>query len=124
MTAGRVEAQRLVEGARAVEHVAHVRDAGGVEAQRLVEIRHFLPSRRKGMRCGGRGASRESGGPGVRWRHTRRMHREGPTQGLGGPRARAERTKNMELMSVTLEVSQPEMSALKPLRSLPESSSS
>ena len=60
----------------------------------------------------------------MRWRHTRRRHREGPTQGLGGPRARAERTKNMELMSVTLEVSQPEMSALKPLRSLPESSSS
>ena len=54
-----------------VEHVVHVCDAGGVEAQQLVEIRHFLPSRRKGMRCGGRGASREAGGPGVRWRHTK-----------------------------------------------------
>jgi len=54
--------------------------------------------------------------------HKRRMHREGPTQGLGGARARAERTKNMLFMSVTLEVSQPEMSALKPLRSLPGSS--
>jgi len=30
-----------------------------------------------------------------------------------GPRARAERTSNMRLMVVTLEVSQPEMSALK-----------
>ena len=30
-----------------------------------------------------------------------------------GPRARAERTQNMAYMFVTLEVSQPEMSALK-----------
>ena len=36
-----------------VEHVAYVRDAGGVEAQRLVEGRRALPSRREGMRCGG-----------------------------------------------------------------------
>ena len=33
-----------------------------------------------------------------------------------GPRARAERTQNMRLISVTLEVSQPEMSALKFLK--------
>jgi hypothetical protein len=32
------------------------------------------------------------------------VHGEGPTQGLG-VRARAERTENMELMLVTLEVS-------------------
>jgi hypothetical protein len=35
------------------EHVVHGRDAGGVEAQRLVEGRRALPSRREGMRCGG-----------------------------------------------------------------------
>jgi hypothetical protein len=50
----------------------------------------------------------------VGWlRHTRGMHGEALTQGLWGPRVRAERTKNMKFMSVTLEVSQPEMSALK-----------
>eukprot|EP00964_Phaeocystis_antarctica_P031535 scaffold17835_cov58-Phaeocystis_antarctica.AAC.6 len=37
--AGRVEAQRLVERRRVGEHVLHVRDAGRVEAQRLVEHR-------------------------------------------------------------------------------------
>jgi hypothetical protein len=35
------------------EHVEHGRDAGGVEAQRLVEGRRALPSRRERMRCGG-----------------------------------------------------------------------
>ena len=35
-----------------------------------------------------------------------------------GPRARAERTENIWLMSVTLEVSHPEMSALKFVKSL------
>ena len=35
------------------EHVEHGRDAGGVEAQRLVEGRRALPSRTEGMRCGG-----------------------------------------------------------------------
>ena len=39
------------------------------------------------------------------------VHGEGPTQGCG--RARAERTMNIWLMLVTLEVSQLEMSALK-----------
>ena len=33
------------------------------------------------------------------------VHREGPTQGFGGARARAERTENMRYMSVTLDVS-------------------
>ena len=42
------------------------------------------------------------------------MRGEGPTKGcMWGGRARAERTRNMKLMSVTLEVSQLEMSALK-----------
>jgi len=80
-----------VKGTRGAhaEHVAHVLDAGGVEAQRLVEGR-LLPSRREGTcDAGGRGASREAGGPGVWWRHTSGMHEDGPTQGLG---ACAERT--------------------------------
>jgi len=52
----------------------------------------------------GRGAARQAGG---RWVAATQAAcaREGPTQGWGGHRARAERTKNMELMSVTLDVS-------------------
>ena len=75
------------------EHVAHGRDAGGVEAQRLVEGHRALPSRREGMRYmrGGRGASREAGGPGGWWRHDKR-HARGPTQGLGAKGTRGERT--------------------------------
>jgi hypothetical protein len=44
---------------------------------------------------GGGGASREAGGPVVWWRHTGGMHGKGPTQGLWGPTARAQRTSNM-----------------------------
>jgi len=88
------------------EHGAHGRDAGGVEAQRLVEGRRALPSRREGMRCGGRGTSREAGGPGVWWRHTRGMHGDRPDSRLGGHEGtRGERTENMRIMVVTLEVS-------------------
>jgi hypothetical protein len=66
-----------------VEHVGHARDAGGVEAQRLVEGRRGLPSRREGMPCGGGevGAARREGLGW--WRHTRGVHGDGPTQGLG-----------------------------------------
>jgi len=53
----------------------------------------------------GRGGSREAGGPVVWWRHTRGMHGDGLTQGLGAKGTRGERTANMPLMSVTLEVS-------------------
>jgi hypothetical protein len=54
---------------------------------------------------GERGGSREAGGPVVLWGHDKRgMHGDGSTQGLRA-RARAERTANMSLMSVTLEVS-------------------
>ena len=95
------------------EHAAHVCDAGGVEAQRLVEGRRGLPSRREGMRCGAG--------------EVRAGRREGLWCGGGtqeactgmaqlkawGSRARAERTENTPSMVVTLEVSQPEMSALK-----------
>jgi len=79
-----------------VEHDAHVRDAGGVEAQRLVEHRRVLPSRGEGMRCGGqRCASREAGGPGVWWRHTRGMHGKGTTQGLGAKGTRGAHVKHL-----------------------------
>ena len=53
----------------------------------------------------GRGASREAGGPGVWWRHTSGMHVDVARLKAWGPRARAERTKNMAYMPVTLEVS-------------------
>ena len=43
---------------------------------------------------------------GAWWRHTRGMHGKGPTQGLGAKGTRGERTKNMNCMSLTLEVSQ------------------
>jgi len=57
------------------------------------------------MREGG-GASREAGEPGVWWRHDKRgMHGEKARLKAWGPRARAERTANMWLMVVTLEVS-------------------
>ena len=51
------------------------------------------PCRVEGRACdagGERCASREAGGPGVWWRHTRGVHGDGPTQGLWGARARAE----------------------------------
>jgi hypothetical protein len=55
----------------------------------------------RGRRC----ASREAGGPGVWWRHTRGMHWDVARFKAWGPRARAERTVNMANMVVTLEVS-------------------
>jgi hypothetical protein len=69
-------------------------------------LKAYADCRVEGRACdaGGRGASREAGEPGVWWRHTSGMHGDGPTQGWG-PRARAERTQNILLMSVTLEVS-------------------
>ena len=78
-------------------------------------LKAFAFCRVEGRACdaGGRGASREAGGPGVWWQYTRGMHEDGPTQGLGAKRALAERTWRMRFMLVTLEVSQLEMSALK-----------
>jgi hypothetical protein len=56
------------------------------------------PCRVEGRACdaGGRGASREAGGPVVWWRHDKR-HAPGEQARLKawGPRARAERTRNM-----------------------------
>jgi len=67
-----------------VEHFGHGCDAGGVEAQRLVEGRRALPSRREGIRCGGERC--EPGGGrawGVVAAHKRHARGKGPTQGLG-----------------------------------------
>ena len=89
---------RLGRGKRAgahIEHGLHVCDAGRIEAQRLVERRRVLP--RIAMRA--YGAGRASG----REAHIGRR-----------PYAHAaEHTWNMRLMSVTPEVSQLDMSALK-----------
>jgi hypothetical protein len=89
-----------------VEHLVHGRDAGGVKAQRLVEGRRALPSRGEGMRCGGERC--ETGRREGLWcggGATSGMHGEKARLKAWGPRARAERTRNMLLMSVTLEVS-------------------
>jgi hypothetical protein len=88
-----------------VKHALHAQDLGCVPAERLVERVRGLPSRGEGMykygtRCGP--------GGGRAWGIVEAqagVHGEGLTQGLGA-RARAERTWNMELISVTLEVSQ------------------
>ena len=83
-----------------VKHLVHGRDAGGVEAQRLVERIRVLPSRRGGIRCGARGgpggerAWREDGASDM---HTGRVQLKW--------HAYAERTVNMALISVTLDVS-------------------
>ena len=88
-----------------VEHVAHGRDAGGVEAQRLVEGRRVLPNQKAqphamqgevqtglgGWACGAVAAQAACTG---------KARLRAPSH-----RARAERTANMSLMSVTLEVS-------------------
>ena len=94
-----------------LEHVAHGRDLGRVEAERLVEGRRVLPSRRAGMGCEKRCAAREARGRWVAVTHAACMGRDRPK--CRPQRARAERTRNMRYMVVTLEVSQLEMSALK-----------
>ena len=50
-----------MRGGAHTEHPVHVRDAGRVEAQRLVEGRRFLPSRKQGLRCRARCAGRKAG---------------------------------------------------------------
>eukprot|EP00964_Phaeocystis_antarctica_P001311 scaffold700_cov50-Phaeocystis_antarctica.AAC.2 len=62
----------------------------------------------------GRGVGPEAGGRGPAAAHERHAQREGPAVKAGGARACAERTQNILLMSVTLDVSQLDMSALKP----------
>jgi len=88
------------------EHVAHM--VVTLEVSKLSGwLKADASCRVEGRACdaGGRGASREAGGPGVWWRHTRGMHGEKARLKAWGPRARAERTGNMPHMVVTLEVS-------------------
>jgi hypothetical protein len=68
----------------------------------------------EGRACDAGGERSEPGGGracGAVAAHKRRHARGKARLKAWGPRARAERTKNMLLMSVTLEVSQPELSA-------------
>ena len=95
-----------------VEHAAHGCDAGRVEAERLVERRRDLPSRKEGVECGAR-CGPGAGGRGPAAARERHARREGSAVKAGGARACAERTWNMPRMSVTLDVSQLEMSSLK-----------
>ena len=94
-----------------VKHVVHGPDTGRVPAQRLVERRRVLPSRkRKHNKSGDRRAGRREG-VGAAAAQAGCRQRTQVQRLLAG--ARAERTANMTCMVVTLEVSQPEMSALK-----------
>ena len=86
-----------------VEHVRHGRDAGRVEAERLVKRLRVLPSRKGGHEM--REEVRPGGREGVGWQRRRRHARGGSDSRLWGGRARAERTRNMAAMSVTLDVS-------------------
>eukprot|EP00964_Phaeocystis_antarctica_P157293 scaffold127415_cov63-Phaeocystis_antarctica.AAC.2 len=89
--AGGVEAQRLVERRRrrGGEHLAHARDAGGVEAQRPVEcIRVLRGVKRGGMRFVARcgpDGGRAWGASG----DASGAHAEGPTEGCMGARSGA-----------------------------------
>ena len=83
-----------------IKHDAHVCDAGRVETQRLVERRRSLPS---GEGHGRRGAGKETGGGEGRSRR-KRCAGEGPRLDIERIMARAVRTANMKLMSVTLDV--------------------
>ncbi len=91
-----------------IKHVAHVCDFGGVEAQRLVERGRPLPSQKaehtRRVACGPGGGR---GGASMRQRRMRQRASEGPNGYLeqGVHRARAERTLNIDIMSVTLDVS-------------------
>ena len=85
------------------KHLCHVCYLGRVEAQRLVERRRLLLSRKKGKRCGARCGPPEAEGRGAVVGRKRRAR--GGSDGKLTARARAERTMNMAVMSVTLEVS-------------------
>ena len=85
-----------------LEHGEHAPYLGRVEAERLVERRRGLPSRKTGMRRGKRC------GPGgvwaLRW-WRRNRHALGWPESRLEVRARAERTRNILYMSMTLDVS-------------------
>ena len=100
----RVQIGSRARGGAHVEHVAHVRDAGRVEGQRLVERIRALPSQREGRRCGARCGS--GGGRACKAVAARaaRFSVGSRTGGCGGHGARAERTWNIPVMSLTLDV--------------------
>jgi len=86
-----------------IKHAAHVRDVGRVEAQRLVECRRALPSRKvKHTKRGDRRAGTREG-VGAAAAQAGCRHRTQLWGLLAG--ARAERTSNMRIMAVTLDVS-------------------
>ena len=84
------------------KHVVHGCDAGCVETQRLVERTRPLPNQEEGMRGGVR--PRPGGARAERRRRRRKRCAVGKGR-LEASRARAKRTANMLLMSVTLDVS-------------------
>ena len=92
------------------EHLAHVRDAGRVEAERLVERIRFLQAGRREWGAG-RGAGWEMRGRGATAARAACRWGGGATEEIRR-RAWEERTQNISLMSVTLEVSQLDVSAL------------
>ena len=91
----RLQIEGRARGGAHVEHLAHVRDAGGVEAQRLVERRRVLP-RVERRACG---AGRGCGSGGVR------PACRGELDCRFGAGHEEERTANIPRMVVTLEVS-------------------
>ena len=103
MHAGECPAGDWAQGTRGahIKHVAHVCDAGRVEIERLVE-RRVLPSRRWGIRSEARCEAERQMGSGAAVAQV--ACRGGPGGRLGTGQA-AERTRNMEFMDVTLDVS-------------------
>ena len=84
------------------KHAGHVCDTRRVEAHRLVERHRALPSQMQGTGHAydaGRGVSREAGRR--RWAEAA----QAACRGWARLKARAERTWNMLIMSVTLDVS-------------------
>jgi hypothetical protein len=99
------EGGRLRGGARGAaheKHAVHARHTGGVPAERLVEGRRVLPRAASRAESAGRAAAGTREAASERGVHVQRDAVE-----------RAQRTENMFFMSVTPDVSQPEMAALK-----------
>ena len=82
----------------------HGRDAGRVEAQRLVERRRVLPSRKGKHKKSGNWRAGTRAGVGAAAAQAGCRQRTRVRRLLAG--ARAERTRNMLCMFVTLDVSQ------------------
>ena len=97
-----------MRGGAHTEHPVHVRDAGRVEAQRLIEGRRVLPRSKAGRVMLGEVCGPEGGGAKGRGAAAgaRGALAEDPRLGSCGGRVRAaERTRNMACIHVTLDVS-------------------